>query len=719
MRRRLKPVYGWLLRVMRFLNVYLRPRFRGMARYAHFRAKGLPIEDKTVIFEAYRASKIADNPYAIFKEMLQDSYYRDFTFIWAIDDRDNHYRKQYASRSNVRFCSIHSRAYARALCTAKYLVNNKTWPFYFSKRPEQVHVTTWHATAFKKLGRDQAGTMGQLRNLTRNLLHADYLVMPNRFTSEVMLRSNDVEGLFPGRVLEVGYPRTDLTLAADRGEMAALLAQHCSIDPAKRIVLYAPTWRGETGGYLDTTEEALEHTRELRALLPDEYELVLKVHDLTYKYLEHRTDVAGVKYVPDWIDTNELLAAVDVLVTDYSSIFFDFLVLDRPVIFFAYDLAEYDADRGLYFDMEDLAGPLCRTAEETAEAIINAQAMRERHADRYAAIREQFCGADDGRASARVCDAVFKGEEPETAFRSFDTSRKRLLVLGCSFDHTRETFEIIGLSHNLNHDVYDVTVLFAAAPNRERERLLRRLHPRTRILHAAGTFAFTPSEFWRFDRHREKPALERCTPEEVSRVRDHYEAERRRLLGDTPFDVAMCFTDRLSDWTYLLSVCAFDERIMWLAESTPGAEERLPAEFVAQRFSRVLIAPDTRRSRFARRLKALDRAARADGGDSIVRNVERFIGFDDSVEAMSAEMLQQVERRIAQIGRACVGAGHDGDNAGEQQKLYALAEAGTARLADSVRAWVAERERALGFDHVAHNQTIADTLYAEVERSAR
>lgn len=709
----MRRLYERLLRATRLLSVYLSVRHQGMAWYAYFCDKGLPLEEKTVFFEAYRAVKIADNPYAMFKAMVDDPYYSDFTFIWAIDDKRNPYRTQYAGRRNVHFCRIHSRAYAKALCTAKYVVNNKAWPFYFSKRPGQVHVTTWHATAFKALGKEQGGTIGQFQNLTRNLLHADYLVMPNRFTSEIMLRSNDVKGIFPGAVLEEGYPRVDLTLNTPREQARRLLQQVCGVDPAKQVVLYAPTWRGETGGYRDTTDVIVAHVRELRERLPLDFELVLKVHDLTYQHLSSREDLRGIRYVPDWVDANELLAGIDLLVTDYSSIFIDFLVLDRPVVFFVYDLEDYVADRGLYFDMNDMPGPLCHTATQVAEAVIGADALEEHFAPMRTQMRAEYCSAEDGHSARRVCDVVFKGAEATNAYGSFDTAKTRILAVGCAFDHTAGAFELIGLSRHLDYDTYDLTVLFTEKITPERERLLRMLDPHTRVFYSPGRPALTPLEFWAREAHLAKTAAQRCTPEEVASWRPFIGREVHRLFGEARFDIGLSMTDEINEGTYLLTFGEFDRRIMWLADATADTALRLPSEVIAENYERVFYLPRLEQTRSVRGLRSVEKAGKVRRDASLLRAIGRFVGFDDSVAMMIEEERRQMRARVSAALHRLLDTGCAPDEPTARAALLEAADKGMLQVASALHTCTTMLGRERGFDHEQHNRAIVDAFYTQ------
>lgn len=709
MRTLARILHRAFLRVARLAARYLRRSFRGTVRYARVRRRDPAIREKTVLFEAYRAVKIADTPYAMFKEMITDPFYRDYTFIWAIDDTRSRYRRELSRYPNVRFVKFHSRAYVKALYTAKYVVNNKAWPSYFAKRPGQVHVTTWHATAFKALGKEQGGTIGQFKNITRNYLQADYLVMPNRFTSEVMLRSNDVKGIFPGVVLEEGYPRLDLTVKADRGQMLELLVEVCGVDPAKKIVLYAPTWRGETGGYLDTTDEAVANVEALAERLPDDYELILKVHDLTYRHLVGRDDLLSIKFVPDWVETNELLAAVDILITDYSSIFIDLLVLDRPVIFFAYDLEEYTADRGLYFDMREMPGPLCHTAAEVVDAILDIESVQERYAGAYAAMREELCPGADGKASARVCDIIFKGQASESVYRSFDSEKQRILVAGGTFGRTRQTFDIINFSRNLDYSRYDLTILLSARVTRERERHLRKLDPRARVFYSFGFRALTLREYLYRMKHWPKTPAERCAPDEIERMRPLFEIEKRRLIGDTPYDAVITFTDRLSEWTYLMSVCELGRRIMWLSASTVDQTKRLPGDFVAERFDRVFVTPGLAGHPIVQEIRAAEGRQGVEGDESVLSEIERLSGFGTSIDSLGTEVAEQLDARVRELAASSADPA-----AQDSERVRSVVRSMLESVTTGLAAHVERVHRAHGLDPRLHDSATMERFYIEM-----
>jgi CDP-glycerol glycerophosphotransferase len=231
------------------------------------------------------------------------------------------------------------------------------------------------------------------------------LVSPNRFSTSVL------RGAFgyTGKVLECGYPRNDLLHAADRAKVAASVRERLGIPEGSRVVLYAPTWREnqpkQAGRYaldlqldLDAAERAIG----------DDAVLLVRRHYLVGGTIPGSDFVRDVTRHPD---VSELLLISDVLVTDYSSLMFDFAQTGRPMLFHTYDLDHYrDTLRGFCFDFEAQApGPLLGTSDEVIAALRDPRAATAAYADAYDRFREVFCDLDDGNAAAGVVDAMLEG----------------------------------------------------------------------------------------------------------------------------------------------------------------------------------------------------------------------------------------------------------------------------------------------------------------------
>jgi CDP-glycerol glycerophosphotransferase len=231
-------------------------------------------------------------------------------------------------------------------------------------------------------------------------------VSPNRFSTPILRRAYAVEG----EMLETGYPRDDVLARPDRDVLGAEVRRRLGVPEGKRTVLYAPTYRDNVfdrrGRYRLDLQLDLAL---LRRSLGDDTVILFRKHHYIVDPVP--TDPEGfVRDVSQYPDGTELMLAADVLVTDYSSMMFDFANTGRPMLFFTHDLDAYqDVIRGFYFDfVKEAPGPLLRTTEELAGALGDLDAVRATYADRYEAFVRRFCELDDGHASARVVERVFE-----------------------------------------------------------------------------------------------------------------------------------------------------------------------------------------------------------------------------------------------------------------------------------------------------------------------
>jgi CDP-glycerol glycerophosphotransferase len=557
--------------VMLALKYMTRSTFRAACMYK--KMQKLPIIDNMVLFEAHRGVKFADNTYALFKCMIEDERFKSFTYIINFNDKHNYYIEKYRHLPNVHVVGRHSRKYIRYLCQAKYLINNKTFHHEFVKRPEQVNVLTWHATAFKHLGKDTKGTLGQFRNVTRNYLQVDYLVSPNRFTSDVLLNSGDVRELFKGYVVEEGYPRIDLTFNTKPEDIKSLLMANVDVDFSKKLVLYAPTWRGEMAHSQDIMASVFTHIEELQRSMPEDCELLLKVHDLTYKYLEKHPDRHKYKCVPDFIDTNELLAIMDVVITDYSSIFIDFMVLRRPVIFFVYDLDEYDHSRGLYFDMADMPGPLCTTSEEVTHALRHLTATQDIYRDKYEEMLNFFCYREDGHASERVIDIVFKGKVTENMYKTYAENKVKILAYAGDLKDSRAVAAFKSFAEGLDYNRYDLALYFDKKVNPANTAVITSLDPNVKVFYTVGNWNAP------FRMQCNKYAVEQMPPEK--RVANYekyafvYVDEVIRNTGAVAFDLALCFAVDVGYTVAGFALSDIPVKVMYLSENSKFKKDPL------------------------------------------------------------------------------------------------------------------------------------------------
>ena len=523
-------------------------RLKGNMAYVEY-LETLPIQPRTIFYESNLAGSVSCNPYAILRYLLADPRYRDWKHIYALKDFET-IPDALRRVSNLIFVKRDSNLYRRHLATASHLINNSTFPPYFIRRPEQKYLNTWHGTPLKAMGRDIniPGEFLSHANTARNFLHTTHLISPNEHTTDILIGRYDIAGTFTGRVAVTGYPRIDATLKATDEQKAALRKQ-LGLAADRPVVLYAPTWRGT----MQTPEvDTARLVRDLGAMAAAGGQLLFRGHHYSEAALAETEIPATV--VPRDIDTYDLLAIVDVLVTDYSSIFFDFLATGRPVLHFVYDWKDYKETRGgLYLKKKELPGVVCNKRDELVEALTRTLAdLSAPLPPNYEPARLKFCPREDGQATRRVVE-FFLDDSPECAVPLKPDNRKSILIYGGSFNPNGITSSFINLLTALDKTRYRVTVVVEAgtiAKDPERLEKFSQVAHQVAVLCRVGPLMPSPEEKAVLDRFENKLSLPSAP---LWALHDSaYLREFRRLFGWGHWDAVVNFDGYARYWVSLL-----------------------------------------------------------------------------------------------------------------------------------------------------------------------
>ncbi|MFC9130857.1 CDP-glycerol glycerophosphotransferase family protein [Streptomyces sp. NPDC057099] len=367
------------------------------------RALARPVNPHLAVFAAYWNRGVACNPAAIAAELSELA--PQIHPVWVVTQEN-----EALLPPGTDHVVPGSRRYWEVLATAKYLVNNVNFPGAVVKRPDAIHVQTHHGTPLKRMGLDQmaypAAAQGlDFKALLERIDKWDYSVSANSHTTRMWERA------YPSHYvsLDHGYPRNDVYYTATSDDIRAV-RDRLGIDPGRRAVLYAPTHRDYEAGWTPRLDLAALADR-----LGEETVLLVRGH---YFYGGAASPLTNLRRTGRIIDVSsydpveDLCLAADALVTDYSSIMFDYANLDRPIVIHADDWETYRTTRGVYFDLMDQApGPVARTQQELTE-ILTTDAWRDESAAKTrAAFRRRFCEYDDGRAAERVVRRVFLGQD--------------------------------------------------------------------------------------------------------------------------------------------------------------------------------------------------------------------------------------------------------------------------------------------------------------------
>lgn len=366
-------------------------------------ARMLPVRDDVLLFESGLGKQYADSPRYLYEELLARGDTRRKVWVYSGPQR-------FPDPQTIVIKRL-SPSYYWYVARAGLITVNQNLPFYLRRHRAARYVQTWHGTPLKRMQHDIAEVTGRpddyLARVEAATAQWTHLLSPSPYATEAFRSAFR----YDGPVVEEGYPRNDPLLAPDAADLGVAVRRRLDVTADAPVVLYAPTFRDDqSDGRGKFGFELPFDLHELMASLPEDAVLLLRMHVLVASRLKIPQDLADrVIDVSRYPEIQELYLASDVLVTDYSSVFFDAALLRRPIVFHAYDLDAYRDDlRGFYLDYEkDLPGPITRTPQELAGAIRDGleNGIDETARDTFLA---RFAPKDDGRASARVVDALYQ-----------------------------------------------------------------------------------------------------------------------------------------------------------------------------------------------------------------------------------------------------------------------------------------------------------------------
>ena len=379
---------------------------RAKAPYnAYLKSRQLPLMENTCLLEAGQGKNVNGNMFALVRTLRSSGDFDDVKVALVTTKQTSEPAAQLLEHykiSDVELVIRNSARYKELLARAHYLFTDNSFPTYFMKRDEQVYLNTWHGTPLKHLGHsDLENAIASMANVQKNMLAADYVLFPNELTKHVFWDDYQLRTLFSHEYLMCDYPRNDALLDT---ESAKRVRERYGLT-SKNVIAYLPTWRGAR-----RSADVEGQKQQIRQML-EEIDALLSERDLLYVNLHFLVtggmDFSSFKHVrpfPEELETYDFLACCDTLVTDYSSVFFDFAVTGRKIVLFAYDKQDYLENKGTYLDYDALPFPMA----ETPEGLVPLIQTRE-HAP-YSEFRETYCAHATGRASHNLLDLVIRND---------------------------------------------------------------------------------------------------------------------------------------------------------------------------------------------------------------------------------------------------------------------------------------------------------------------
>ncbi len=422
--------------------------------------KKSPLDNKKILLEAQHGGEISGNIFYILKELCSNPEYNSYKIYVSYKAESKQKIENILNNygiKNIKLVRVYSNEYMKTVATAKYLFNDNTFLPFYTKKDGQIYLNTWHGTPLKTLGKGIKNAMHNIGNTQKNFVCADYLLYPNKYTMEHMVEDYMLENLANGQALLAGYPRN--TIFFDNKRRAALRKEFA--DDNTKIYAYMPTWRGAIGKInTETNNQLKQYLDQLDALLNDNEILYVNLHPIAVKDLDF-SGFSRIRKFPENLETYDFLNCTDCLITDYSSVFYDYAITQKKCVLFTYDEEEYFAERGVYKPISELPFPQVKTVDE----LINEIRSNKTYDDKE--FLNEYCTYDCADSIKNILDLVFKSKKSDKIqlIKIPHNNKKNILINSGNLDQNGVTASLYNLLNNVDTKENNYYICFPTKVN--------------------------------------------------------------------------------------------------------------------------------------------------------------------------------------------------------------------------------------------------------------
>ena len=372
------------------------------------------MDDKVIFFEAFGGRNYTCSPKAIYEKILTMKEFKDFKFVWAFVDPSKH---DVLNDKRLTIVKTNSKDYYKYLSIAKYWIVNSIIDEGIIKKKNQVYVQCWHGTPLKKLRYDievngaVLNTIEEIRKRNdRDARKFDYFISPSKYCTEKFTSAFNLKALGKENIIiEKGYPRNDFLFNKTKKDVDSI-KKKLGLPLDKKVIFYLPTFRDNqhTSGVGYTYNLAIDFD-SLKKKFSKDYVILFSPHYFIANNIDLSKYKGFVFNVARYDEINELYLVSDIIMTDYSSVFFDFANLKRPMLFYMYDFDDYQNNlRDFYISLDELPGPISKTQDELENNLKNIDSIFKDYKGKYEKFNKKYNYLDDGNASERVIKVIFK-----------------------------------------------------------------------------------------------------------------------------------------------------------------------------------------------------------------------------------------------------------------------------------------------------------------------
>lgn len=379
------------------------------------------IEEEMILLESQQGNNLNGNIFYILKELSHNEKFRNYKIMISVQRKERYHFQRLINQYHLKgeLICIYSKRYIQILASAKYLITDTSLSPDFIKKENQIMLNVWHGTPLKTLGRRDEGGIHSLGNVQKNFILSDYLLYPSEYMMKHMVEDYMLQEICKAKCVISGYPRNEVFFD-DKNEKI-INDYHLQ---NKQVIAYMPTWRGFIGKINQKHEIEIlhHHLQEMEEKLTDNQILLINLHPFLKDEIDYKKYTKILSF-PEQFETYEVLNICDILITDYSSVFFDFANTKRKIILFTYDLNQYIKERGLYLNMLELPFPKVDNTNELIKEI-NREGI-----DDYSHFNKIYCDNDGKGSTTKLLSLLLLDERSNLNIKELEKNGKENILI--------------------------------------------------------------------------------------------------------------------------------------------------------------------------------------------------------------------------------------------------------------------------------------------------
>lgn len=600
--------------------------------------KKLKIDEKTILLESQHGTEISGNMFYLLKHLATDEAYKSYK-VYVTCRMGNKAKFETVFEKygieGVTPVILSTFSYMKLLASAKYLFNDNTFLPFYLKKEGQIYLNTWHGTPLKTLGKGIRNAMHGIGNAQKNFIAADYLLYPNTYTMEHMIEDYMLENVALGKAVLAGYPRNTAFFNKERGKE---ILEELEIQD-KKVYAYMPTWRGSVGN-IDAKANAYfqYYLYELDKILSDDEIVYLNLHPIAKKDVDFTT-FKHIRNFPSEYETYDFLNCAECLVTDYSSVFYDYAVTGKKIILFTFDEEDYFADRGVYKPLSEL--PF--TKVKTVEDLLSEMRSPKNYDDK--AFLEEYCAYDCPEATKALLDFTIFGKKSDRVkeVEIAKNGKKNILLYLGNLDQNGITTSGVNLLKNLDPTEYNYYVSFPAERGKLHQDTIANLPKGVNYIPVQGVFnlSLIKKTMWlNFNRGKFPLALIMLF------MKKEWQYEIQRIYGGAPFDSAIQFNGYVTKMILLFSQfkcnnCIYVHSDMVKERELKGNQRKSVLRYAYKNYDNVALVTEDifdSTASFVRKTDNFKIAHNIIAYDEIVKKGNAKIKFDEGITQSNKEI---------------------------------------------------------------------------------